>query len=229
MASSRARSATPISLGGECHRHVVEDPAPERGLVPGGSERHDAGSRRGRGGQPCGSGRACGTASARPAGSRRNERTPSSPRADHDRPVGGVTVEHERLVPAQHPVRPPAAGAGADGGERVAVTHLVERDGPPLCSRRPGPAGGRRPRGRRAARVAITAEEKKGPGRGTRPICSSTMQVSSSPAPAPPCARGRACPVHPRSTSGSQSSGVNPPGSSASARSRAPSTAARSA
>ena len=42
----------------------------------------------------------------------------------------------------------------------------------------------------RAASVAAAAEEKKGPGTGTRPICSATMQVSSKPLPLPPCSLG---------------------------------------
>ena len=66
----------------------------------------------------------------------------------------------------------------------------------------------------RAARVAMTEDEKKGPGSGTLPICSRMMHISSSPAPSP----GTSRPVQPSATNRSHSSAVMPEGSSASWR-----------
>ena len=59
----------------------------------------------------------------------------------------------------------------------------------------------------RAARVAATEEEKNGPGRGMRPISSSTTHISSRPAPLPPYSSGTSRPVHPRSASVDHSDG----------------------
>src|SRR3984957_2001077 len=70
----------------------------------------------------------------------------------------------------------------------------------------------------RAARVAATAEEKKGPGKGRRPISSRTTHISRRPTPLPPYSSGTSSPVHPSSTSVFHSAGVIPAGSSASWR-----------
>ena len=56
------------------------------------------------------------------------------PRRD-DHPVGGVAVEHERLLTGEHPGRALAPGAGADAVDGIAVTQLLERDG---AAQRPG-------------------------------------------------------------------------------------------
>jgi hypothetical protein len=118
-----------------------------------------------------------------------------------------------------HPARPLAPGPGPHRAQRVAVPLFVQRHRAPLPPVARPSSSSSAPRAL-AARVAITADEKNGPGSGTRPICSRMMPISSSPAPSP----GTSMPVHPSSTRRSQSSGVTPVGSSASDRRVSPPT-----
>ena len=64
----------------------------------------------------------------------------------------------------------------------------------------------------------MTADEKYGPGRGSRPISSMTTTMSTSPSPRPPCSSGTSRPGQPSAVTWSQNSSVNPRGSSAMAR-----------
>ena len=159
-----------------------------------------------------------GTSSA--SGSRtRNDRTPSSPSA--------ATITQSAVCPSTTAGLIPCRTQPAP--LRVARARTVSNGSPWPCSStatvpRVAPAASSSTRpcspSARAARVAVTADEKNGPGSGTRPICSRTMHISSSPAPSP----GISIDVHPRDTSRSHSSVVYPASSSASSRRSRPST-----
>ena len=195
MASASARSAAPtvsaarpmaMSSCTRCHsaglvarraerddRRVVEDQA---GQLAGRVERGDE-LDRGAGGQ-----------AGRPNSSR-YERTPSSLRATTmtqsavcpsiTKGFSPVSTHCAALRRAR--VRTVASGSPWPCSPRAMVPRRV----PAARSARSSVA----PRAR-AASVAATAEEKNGPGNGRRPICSSTMHVSSRPAPVPPCSAG---------------------------------------
>ncbi len=137
---------------------------------------------------------------------------------DDDDPVRGVPVHHEGLLAGQHPLRRLAAGAGAHGGERLAVALLAEGDGAAAgAGRQVGEELGRRPahgrpawpprRRRRTARAAGGGPSARGRcrSRAGRRRCRRAR-------------RGRGGSVQPRSTSVDHSAGVMPVGSSASSR-----------
>ena len=145
--------------------------------------------------------RASATSSA--AGALDDERAEALLGARRDQhPVGGVAVEHDRLGAREPPAPGLAAGPGADAVDHVAVAR--PRRARPCPGWRPTPAtpAGRRGRGRRAARVASTAEDRNGPGQRPRPISSEhDHHLEQAPARAAVRPRARAGRVHPRSTS----------------------------
>ena len=133
-------------------------------------------------------GSSVGTAS--PRGRLEQERAePLLGAGDDEHPVGGVPVEHDRLLTREHPVGALAPGPGAhavDGSPwPCSSSATVPRIAPDAscASRSASPS-------RRAASVANTADEKNGPGSGSRPISSSTTTMSTSPRPRPPCVLG---------------------------------------
>ncbi len=185
-------------LCGKSHRDVVEHLSPDRRLIPhrtdrlgglfvedearelaGGVERwHDLGTRATRGGR------------SGPPPRRARPRSPS-PRCDR-RPRSASSQSA--------PIRLPAAGAGAHGGERVSVPLLVQRNGPSLCARRQprqevvGPE--RRPR--RGSPSPTTRRRDRAAARGpsARARCTSRADRLLRRAPASRSNRGR--PTAPR-------------------------------
>ena len=136
-ASSRARSDTPTSsaasptaTSSRTRRHrPLWSPSGPSGST-GSSSRTRRDSLR--------VGSSPGTASA--LGARQQERPdPLLGQGHHDGPVGGVAVDHDRLVAGHHPARPLAPGPGPHRGQRVAVTLLVQGHRPPAGAR--GQAG----------------------------------------------------------------------------------------
>ncbi len=217
-ASSRARSATPTSSAARPTETSSSTRRHSGAWSPGGPERLDRLLVEHQPGQLAGGVEA---GDHLGLGRRQQERADALlGQRHHDGPVGGVAVDHHRLGVRSPPIRRPCAGPGPGrcpvGGRGPA------RAGPPCPACRPEarPASRSSAPRARAASVAITDEEKNGPGSGTRPICSRTMHISSSPAPSP----GTSIPVQPMVTNRSQSSGVTPTGSSASCRSVSPPT-----
>ena len=193
MASARARSAAPTVSAARPDGDVVVDPLPQPGLVPRGSERDHRRLVEDEAGQLAGRVEGRDELDGRRRGRRLEQVRAHALLAagDDDDPVGRVAVHHEGLLAGETHCARLAAGRVAHGAERspcpCSPTATVPRRVPAARSPRSSVA----PRAR-AASVAATAEEKNGPGSGMRPICSSTMVVSSRPAPAPPWSRGRA-------------------------------------
>ena len=134
-----------------------------------------------------------GYSSARGA-SIRNVPIPCWVRAGDQHPVGACA----RRAP---PTWCPAGATGRTCARPGCGSGRPRRRGPPRrwppCPgwpRWPARPAGRRDPGARAASVASTADEKKGPGSGRRPISSSTTIISSRPMPAPPWASGTSRP-----------------------------------
>ena len=196
MASSSARSDTPTSSEARPTADIVETRRHSAVWSPDGPSgadlllvEHQAGGLAG------GVERRHGLA---PRGARAKRADALLAAGDHDGPVGPCAVEHQRLVPAHDPVGPFATGPGA---HRVrAGRRGPSRSGPRCPAGAVGQAGQQfvRPEGP-GGQGGEHEEEKKGPGKGIRPICSKTMHVSSSGAPEPPGSSGMSRPVQPRS------------------------------
>ena len=133
-----------------------------------------------------------------PGASTRNVPMPCSVRATTKRPVRGVAVDDDRLLSGQPPAAALAHRTSSHAGHRIAGAGLFERDRAARRAGRERCRVGRRARGACAASVANTADEKYGPGNGTRPISSITTTMSTRPRPRPPFASGTSNAGQPR-------------------------------
>ena len=115
---------------------------------------------------------------------------PSGVAGGHEGDVGGVAVEHDRFVPSQVPLAAGRWRSWPTDGERIACPALLDRDGaaaaPPA---RPAQqiVGARADGGQRWPQIA---DEKNGPGSGSRPISSWSTTASTRPRPVPPRSSG---------------------------------------
>ena len=152
------------------------------------------------------------TGRARRRGPRQERAEPGRRPGDHERPVGGVAVEHHRLVAGEEP--------RAARRKRVAWSDALDRV-----------AGCRSPRARRAAARAVGEVGRAAPTSSRRTAASvgddrgrqqragqrhaahlleRRPRCRRVPSPRPPCASGTSRPVQPRSTIVSHTSAVKP-------------------
>ena len=141
-----------------------------------------------------------GTSRCPPVGARRD-----------DHPVGGVAVEHERLLAGEHPVGALAPRPGAHAIDGIAVAELLERDRAADLARRPAAssrssrAEARGPRASPGPRTRRT-----GPGTGPGPSPRAPRPCRRGRGPGRRAPRGRAAPVQPSSATCAQTSSVKP-------------------